>query len=114
MATTAHLSVVRGDDKTYEVTVKDRNGVVVNITSYTASFTVRVQPLDTAAIFTKTLASGIALTAPTTGVLQVTLTAADTTQDLGKYHYDLQVVDTGGNILTVLRGNFKICFDVSR
>ena len=59
MATTTHLSMVRGDSKLFRVTVKDADGNVVNILGYDASFTVRENPLDTTSVISKTEVAGI-------------------------------------------------------
>jgi len=114
MATTTHLSMVRGDNKLYKVTVKDSAGVVVNILGYTASFTVRNNPLDTTSVISKTTASGITITDPANGVMQVALSNTDTEIDVGKYAYDIEVVDTLSRHITVLKGNFSVTFDVTR
>jgi hypothetical protein len=114
MATTAHLSMVRGDSKLYKVTVKDSDGVVVNILGYTASFTVRSNPLDAVAIISKTTSSGITLTDPANGIMQIALANTDTEIDVGKYAYDIEVVDLLSRHITVLKGNFSVTFDVTR
>ena len=114
MATKAHLSVVRGDTKLYKVTVKDAAGVVLNILGYGASFTLRDNPFDTTAIISKTFGSGITFTDPINGIMQIELLNTDTEIDVGKYIYDIEVVDLLSRHITVLQGNFSITWDCTR
>tara|TARA_Y100000310_G_scaffold324209_1_gene385811 strand:- start:329 stop:673 length:345 start_codon:yes stop_codon:yes gene_type:complete len=114
MATTTHLSMVRGDSKLFKVTVKDATGTVVNILGYGASFTVRDNPLDTTSVISKTFGSGITFTDASNGIMQIELSNTDTEVDVGKYTYDIEVVDLLSRHITVLKGNFSVTFDVTR
>ena len=114
MATTTHLSMVRGDSKLFKVTVKDADGNVVNILGYDASFTVRDNPLDMVAVISKTKSAGITFTDPANGIMQIELSNVDTEVDVGKYAYDIEVVDLLSRHVTVLKGNFSVTFDVTR
>ncbi len=119
MVTTSHLSVSRGDAKEYQVTVQDSAGTIIDLTNYTAKFTVRLNPLDTTAVIAKTTpsGSGIEITNPTGGILKIILSGTDSTIDPKKYVYDLEITNTGGQPderYTVLSGNFTITSDVSR
>jgi len=56
------LTVYRGDDKIYDITVRDIDNEVVDITGYRVKFTVRKNAKDSVALISKaTSGSGIAL-----------------------------------------------------
>jgi hypothetical protein len=114
MAATTHLSIVRGDSKLYKVTVKDADGKVVNILGYTATFTVRDNPFDSSSIMSKTSPEGVEFTDPINGVMQINILNTDTQVDLGKYVYDVEVVDLLGRHITVVQGNFSVTWDCTR
>ena len=109
------LTIRKADDKTYQVTITDSDGVVVNISTYTVKFTVRKNPADSAAVISKTTpaASGINLSDPTNGVFKISLSDTDTNITPGKYIYDVEMANSGVT-QTVLYDNLTIYPDVSR
>jgi|SRR6056300_47915 len=107
-------SLVRGDDWTLKLNITS-NGSALDITGYT---------------FWMTLKSDIDMADP--GDLQVTATQADPTDaaagiiyitaprtdtgslEPGTYNYDVQQVDSLGNVQTLLIGKVKVVKDVTR
>lgn len=105
--------LVRGDDWTIKVVVK-QNGSVVNITGYTFYFTLKAD-----------------IDAPDPGNLQVTATSSGSNATQGivyinvdstltnnlvpqTYNYDVQQIDDTGNVQTLLIGKVKVVKDVTR
>lgn len=114
MATTLtkqNFTMHSGDDKTLQFTVKDQDGVVVDITgaSITWAFAARV---GATAIASKTVGSGITITDAAAGVFQVTIDAADTASLTGGVLYhEAQLVDSGGVKSTIAYGDMTILPD---
>lgn len=108
------ITLIRADDATYDVTIVDEDGEVVDITGFTIKFTVRENPLDSIGVISKTTSSGISLTDPTNGVCRITITSADSTIDPGRYIYDVEVTNLSGKKTTVIIDSFIIKPDVSR
>jgi hypothetical protein len=102
-----NLQVVSKDTKTYTIRLK-RNGVAVDISGWTLTFTAKVDfnNLDAAAVINKTIifptnaesASGI-------GYLE--LSSAETTLATGEYFYDGKLIDLDTRC-TFLRGKLII------
>jgi hypothetical protein len=116
MATTQHLTAIRGDDKLFDVTITDQDGNIVDITGFGAKFTVRKNYDDTTAIISKSSDSvtEIPFIDPTNGILRVILSNTDTNVTPCKYVYDVEMTDTLDRVITAVRGNFTIEADVSR
>tara|TARA_Y100000310_G_C20100381_1_gene542440 strand:- start:63 stop:410 length:348 start_codon:yes stop_codon:yes gene_type:complete len=98
----------QGDDKKINVTIKDENGDVIDITSFTATYKIATALVDGTVKVTKTVGSGITLTDPTSGVLQIVLVPADTSMLMGQHYHELELVDTGSLETTVLVGYIEI------
>jgi hypothetical protein len=115
-ANTDDITISRGDDQTVTFTVTQADGSVQDITNWTFKFTVK-ESVDDAiadAMFQKTTGGGgIALTTPLSGILDVTIAAADTSGLAGHYIYDLQGTDGSGNIRTTTIARFSVQKNVS-
>lgn len=101
------LKLYRRNDKTYTVTFTDSNGAAIDITGYTVWFTVKsdVDDTDANAKIQKVVTSH---SDPTNGQTQIDLTNADTDIAEGRYVYDIQLLDTSSDVLTVIVGSFII------
>jgi hypothetical protein len=111
----ANLKAFRGDSFRHEITVKNTDETVKDISATTAArYTLREWTFDGAQIFQKTLGSGIVLTDPTNGKLQVTLTTAEmaTLNPQILYVYDCEIT-IGSEVQTVQKGTLTIEGDVS-
>lgn len=103
---TNNLSMMVGEDRIFQDTIYQADGVTVqNISGWSVSFSVFRYDNPTTVFFTKTTAGGgVVLTSPLTGVLQVTVTAADTASMYpNQYEFVVQRTDTG-NVLNLTRG----------
>ena len=88
-----------GEDKVFTFTVRDVNGVVVNITGYTFEWTVRTGRSHPVKRITKTSGAGIVITDAVNGVLTVTVARADTLGPpifrAGRYYHGLARTNSG-------------------
>jgi hypothetical protein len=87
----------RGEDKTLRFTVVDDGDNPVNITGWTITFTMSAsQHGAQIAGLTKTVGSGITLTSPASGILDVTILDTDTVaQGPAIYYYSLRRTNAG-------------------
>lgn len=106
------ITIIRGDDQSLDLTIKNADGSAFNLTDCTVYFTVkkRFHDSDTDAIIKKdvtvhTNAAG--------GLTTVELTKTDTTIDARKYLWDIQVKDSSDKIFSVVYGDFIVKHDVT-
>ena len=110
--TNTTIDIYRGDDRTLNLTFTQNNSAL-DITGYTVKFTVKENISDTYANakIAKTVTSHFD---PTNGKTQIDITHSDTSSLEEKgYHYDIELTDTSGNILTVVRGIFNVTLDIT-
>lgn len=107
MAAIANLSIDQGATFTSDVTVKDANGNAFNLTGYTAEAKLAkgYASTRTRTSFTATVAADA-----TTGVVTLSLTAAQTADlDAERYVYDLEITQTSsGNVTRVIEGIISV------
>ena len=101
------IPTTKGDTTSIVFTITDSSGVAVNITGYTAYFTIKKDPNDpdARAIITKSWTSH---TTPASGITTLSLTSADTNKANGTYFWDLKLKDGSSNITTAGQGSFII------
>jgi hypothetical protein len=110
---TGTLTIIKGDDKTWAITVKDSSAVAIDITGWTIFFSVKSSrsDLDATAILTKAITSH---TTPAIGLSSLVLDDTDTVNLLaGDYWYDLQFKSSTGLIMSSEAGIFSIDQDVT-
>lgn len=120
-------NIIRGDSQLFIPTVTANNSPL-NITGFTVFFTVNSNnnPTDdsgailekqvTPATTTLVLFNGVTYTInPAQGQCAIQLANSDT-QNLvpGGYFWDIQVVDTSGNVVSLKQGTFTIIADITR
>ena len=107
-------TIIRGDSYEIPIKVKDEQGQPLDITGATVWLTVSKSSNpkdDDNALIQKSTTSH---SNPTQGESSITLTDSDTTQTLGRYWYDTQVVDTLGNVTSSPKARFIINSDITR
>lgn len=105
--------LVRGDDWTIKLAVK-QNNTVVDITGYSYYFTLKadIDAADPGDLQIVTVASG---DDALSGIIYINALAAETNDLLPQtYNYDVQQIDTSGNVQTILIGKVKVVKDVTR
>lgn len=108
MATHQNLNFDEGDDFPYSVTLTDENGDAIDLTGYTFYMTIKKKKNDSDenAVFKKTVTS---IPNPTLGRVTITIDRDDTLSiSPGIYSYDIKYKDDGGDIRTVIYGDFKL------
>jgi hypothetical protein len=111
MAAVANLSIDQGATFTSDITVKDINGNVFDLTGYTANAKMAKGYSSTR---TRTVISTTFATDRTTGVLTISLTANQTaTLDEERYVYDVEITSSTGSVTRVLEGIITVRPEVS-
>ncbi len=110
MSEKQNFPMFRGEDKVLRVTLDP----VLDISTWTLAFTLRLMAQSTEALIEKTSASGITLTDPTHGIFQVALADTDTASLApGKYAYDCKRMDAGAEAVLVY-GTLTLLAEVTR
>ena len=109
MATTTNLEVIRGDTKTFNITVSNN----VNVSGFTFRLTVKklddFETTDAQALLTKSWTNHQG-----NHQTSVTLTATDTSFAIGSYKYDIQMSNVAGTVYTFLIGDWEHVNDVTK
>jgi len=113
---TNNIEIYRGDNKTYEVEVKDANGAVVPLTGASIKFTVKVSTKDSTPQFqlSNSDQSEIEDSDLANGKFKVHIVPANTnSMRASKYIYDIEVT-LSGKVFTVIKDKFQLKADVTR
>ena len=110
---TTLAEVTQGEDLTYDLTVRDKNGAVVDITGYQVRFQVRHKTADAAAnaMISKTSAvsTEIDIYDPVNGKARIFIDPSDTLAAAkfkpGDYYYDVWVVTTASKQHQIIRAS---------
>ena len=108
MAAIANLSIDQGASFSSDVTVKDaNNNNAFNLTGYTAAAKMAKGYASTR---TRTTITATISGDPTTGVVTLSMTAADTASlDAERYVYDLEITQTSsGQVTRVIEGIISV------
>ena len=98
MAAIANLRVERGSTFTSAVTVKDSDGVVFDLTGYSATASL-AKGYDSS--FYDRTSFTCTISTPTTGVITLELTADQTNAlESGRYVYDLEILRASDSTIT--------------
>jgi hypothetical protein len=107
MAAIANLSIDQGASFSSDVTVKDANNNAFNLTGYTSAAKMAKGYASTR---TRTTITATISGDPTTGVVTLSMTAADTASlDAERYVYDLEITQTStGTVTRVIEGIISV------
>ena len=112
--------ITRGDDYKRPLEFVDKNDNPIDITGATVYFTLRkcipssdiITDNDSDVILKKDITVH---TDPVNGKTELVLTDEDTNGlELGKYFYDIQLKKANGEIKTIIKGQLKIVWDITR
>lgn len=110
MAGLRNISIYKGDTYTHQVTIQDSTGTAIDISG--RSYSGQIRKASGSDTVVATFAT--ALTDPTNGVLQITLSSSVTSSiQAGTYVYDLQETN-GSNVLTLMYGDVTVSTEVTR
>ncbi len=107
------MTITKGDTYKFNVTVKDSDGNVFDLSGYTMVFTAKddITKPDAEADIQKTAT----ITDPLTGIGEFVLLPADTDIEVKSYRYDVQISDGGNNVYTVIKNQeLKITDEVTQ
>lgn len=111
--TMVSISRFRGDTAPDKLTVKDSLGVVVDISGYVFTLTVnRVK--DPASVAGQMMQLSGTVTDGPAGRVEFKPTADQANVLPGRYFYDIQMVDTGAAITTILTGSYTFRQDITK
>lgn len=104
---------VRGDTFPFAFNMKDSNGNAVDITgfSYKLSVDTREEPDDETTQLFKLTGS---ITDAANGVVQFTLSEAQSDQDPSEYYFDVEQTDDNSKIRTVVKGKWTVVQDATK
>lgn len=106
------VQIIRGDTTQFELTFRDKDGVLIDLSGSTVFFTVkrRINDLDVNAVIAKEIS---VFDDPEEGVAIVELSPEDTDIRRGSYIYDVQLVEGDGTITSSYVGKFLCAQDVT-
>lgn len=112
------VAVIRGESKTFQITVVDELGEPVNLTGARLIMTVKKDIREEACLFRKDSSKGVAqvdIDEPKAGKAKIFITPSDThNQDCGEYLFDVWVVLTSGKQHPVIKtSTFEIVAGVT-
>lgn len=109
----ADLKYVRGDTKPFQISLTDSLGAAVDVTGYTALWTInaRKNPDD---IVNQVLSLSGSIVNPASGGRFEFAPTANDTDLVGDYYYDIQITDDVGKKETVLKGMITFVQDITK
>lgn len=106
-----NLSHTRGDTWKRTLTFRDSANALINLTGGSIIMTVKRDPESVEYV---SQASATLLDQTTnTGQATITLAGTDFNIENGLLWYDIQWTDSAGTIVTFMKGNFEIMYDVT-
>ena len=113
------LSMTRGDTRAFAIALTDADGLPLDLTDLTLTFTAKLRQTDTDAnaVIVKTEGDGITIgDDPTDGTATLVISPEDTeglTRRTSLY-WDVQVEDSLGAVSTPLAGRLVVSLDVTQ
>lgn len=107
---------LRGDTAPFTVTITD-GSVPIDISGYSFRLACDPEPAptdNTNNVWLLTSGIEITLSDPTNGVITVALTGPQADMTPGIYYYDLEWVDGGSFIRTIMRGTWEVAQDITK
>lgn len=98
--------IEKGTTFAFYIYVKE-DGLTINITGYTVYFTAKefIGDSDANAKIDKKITTHVE---PLNGKSEIALSSSDTDITAGSYYYAIDIKDTAGNVIPVVRGRVKI------
>lgn len=105
------IEATKRDDEDYELTFKDVDGNVIDLTGATIYFTVKknVDDVDADAVIKKEISS---FENPESGVAVLALSKDETNIPVRGYYYDIQLVNASGKVSSTQIGRFVVKQDI--
>lgn len=103
-----NFTIYQGDDKELQVTVLDEDENKLNITNCALNWVFYKRYPQNIVLTKTTLASGLVITIPASGIFIGYFDPPDTANLLGEYNHECELTDPFGNISTILVGTMKV------
>ena len=103
----------RGDTAPDRITVRDADGVAINITDYTFLLTVNSNKAPSSTSGQVLQMTGEIINAAA-GTVEFSCTVQQANILPGKYYYDVQMTDSDGRVLTIIYGAYIIRQDITK
>jgi hypothetical protein len=109
LAPTLDFEMHQGDTKRLRVYVKDPDGVAISlVAAQSIKWWVAKKVTSTVRLVEKGVGTGITVVSAVNGELLIELEPDDTKAVSGEYYHELEVIDSAGDIGTVLTGAITI------
>jgi len=109
---TQNFTMVTGDTKILNVSIKDPAGKVVNILGYSIIWALKTSVGNSSTLIKKTIYDGISVTNGAGGIFQIRLESSDTEgMKPAVYYHECEITDSAGNISTVFTGRVSLIED---
>lgn len=110
MAEYVELQIEAGATFSTQITVRDSNGVAINLQSYSARSQLRKSYYSTSAIDFV-----MQITSPADGIITMSLPAANTSNiKAGRYVYDVEIQDSSNTVTRIFEGIATVLPNVTR
>lgn len=110
-----NLTHYRGDTLSRQITITQSDGAALDLTGYTAYFTIKEisdnSADDTNALLAKSWTNH---SDPTNGKTILSATSAEMSIDEGTYKYDVQIKSVANVVTTVIAGEITILEDITK
>lgn len=106
------MDIIRGDDCDFELTFKDVDGNLIDLTDATIFFTVKrnKDDSDDDALISTELTN---IDDPELGIAILSLSDTETDLNARAYHFDIQLKDSAGKISSTYAGRFIVTGDIT-
>lgn len=101
------LTMVQGDSVALDFAITDQDGAVVDLDGATIRWQM-ARSVYAAPMVEKAVGDGITVTDATGGLFTVTLDPADTATITGSFYFEVEIVDSFGNVSTPRTGEIAI------
>jgi hypothetical protein len=99
----------QGDTKRLHISVQDPDGQPISLVAVESiKWWVAKKVTSTTRLLEKTIGSGITVTNAAGGQLTVEIDPEDTDDVVGDYYHEMEIIDSAGDIGTVLRGTMTV------
>ena len=115
MSTIYNLEIKQGTDYIDSISLKNEDGSIKDLTGCSAYMQIRDYPFSLEARLSASSLNGKLVITPTTGVIQMRFSAADTALLVVKHGvYDLLVVEPSRLVSTIIEGTVTVTPSITR
>jgi hypothetical protein len=111
----ADIELFRGDSRTFDLAVTRDEKAIDLSGALSVRVIFKVRSSDTAAVISKSLGGGVAVTDPPNGMIEITFVPGDTSALYAPQAlvFDVEVTDSASNVVTVFQGWMLLKRDIA-